>query len=412
MNRHTVIRILILATILIVATHCGPTPTPPPAVSTGPTASPVADTPAVEPTSAATSGETAGRRPADAAPIAPDTPTPVADDAPEAEGTVVQGWTGTIVDLPAGNQFGQIFVREDGEEFDIGAVSDDVWDAIRDAKETGATVIIQGTLYTGVPASEARHIEVERIAVTSPPSDEGTTAEGWSGTVVKLPPGNQFGQVFVRDDGEKYGIGALSDDVRAQIADAAWNGAHIKIWGTLYTGVPASEARHIEVSRLEVVMPVADEPRNLTPFAEVTASSHLPADTYGTYHPYAAIDGQKETAWVEGVAGSGVGEWLQLSFPESVEVHALNVDIGYDKSADLFAKNNRVREATLHFSGGQAVTVTFDDVRGLQPVSLTDLLGGPVTTDWVRVTLAAVTPGSRYDDTCIAEIEVYGIVQE
>jgi hypothetical protein len=129
-------------------------------------------------------------------------------------------------------------------------------------------VKVWGTLCTGVPAADARTIEVQGLEFLSESQpDEGEAAEGWTGSVYQLPPGNQFGRVFVRDDGEKHGIGTEDEVIRRQIDDAAWEGAHIRIWGTLRTGVPATEARHIQVDRLEVLSKVAPEPRLLSPFA-------------------------------------------------------------------------------------------------------------------------------------------------
>ena len=59
------------------------------------------------------------------------------------------------------------------------------------------------------------------------------------------------------------------------------------------------------------------------------------------------MDGALETSWVEGVAGPGVGEWIQLSFPGTVEIYYINLDVGYDRDADIFYANNRIKRATL-----------------------------------------------------------------
>lgn len=88
----------------------------------------------------------------------------------EPEGEAVNGWLGTIVKLPPGNQFGQYFERDDGEQYDVGASDEAVWDVIREARSTSARVKVWGALFTGVPASEARHIEVERIEIVAEPA--------------------------------------------------------------------------------------------------------------------------------------------------------------------------------------------------------------------------------------------------
>lgn len=330
---------------------------------------------------------------------------------PAGEGEPVEGWVGTIEDLPPGNQFGQFFRRDDGEEYDLGTPTDAVRQQVVEARGTGARVRVWGTLYTGIPAGQARTIELERVEILSQPQDDGVTVEGWTGSIQKLPPGNQFGQRFVRDDGEVYDIGTSDGTIQERIARAAWAGAHVLVRGQLFTGVPASEARHVEVNGLEILSEAAPEARDLTPFAAVTASSHLPADRYGVYGPFAAIDGAYETAWVEGAEGPGLDEWIELSFPGPFELRAVALDVGFDKSADLFAKNNRVKRVTLVFDSGERTTVDLEDTRGLQHVALVRAPGPNVETTSVRVIIDQVYPGTKYDDTCLAEIQVWGVTQ-
>jgi hypothetical protein len=288
-------------------------------------------------------------------------------------------------------------------------------------RDTLTPVQIWGTLICGVPDVNGCQLDVTRLLLVGEPlaptplpqprssEPEGEMVEGWVGTIVDLPPGNQFGQYFVRDDEEWFGIGTTDEAIRQQINAAAWTGARIRVWGTLRTGVPAMEARHLEVERIETLSDAATESRNLSPFAEISASVQLPSDQYGTYFPYAAIDGLKETAWVEGVSGPGVGEWIQLTFPSAIEVHALGADIGFDKDADLFAKNNRIKKAALVFSNGEQVTLDFDDARGLQTFVLARAPGPSIQTTSVRMIIEGVYPGTRYDDTCLAEIEIWGV---
>ncbi len=353
-------------------------------------------------------------------PTAP--PTPIPTDPPplvpteglqEDEGMAVEGWVGTVIDLPAGNQFGQLFRRDDGEEYGLGTPTAAVREQVSEARGTGARVKVWGTLYTGAPADQARTIEVERMEIVSTPEGEqgGQPVEGWTGTVYKLPQGNQFGRSFVRDDGERYGIGAANDALRQQISEAAWTSARIQVWGRLHTGVPATEARHIEIDRIEILSDAAPEARDLTPFAEVTASSFLPSDRYGSYAPYAAVDGLNETAWVEGVSGPGMGEWIQLTFPGTIELRALVFDVGFNKSADLFAKNNRIKSATVVFSDGERTTVDFADARGPQEIAMVRAPGPNVETTFVKIIIDEVYSGTTYDDTCLAEIQVWGVVK-
>lgn len=177
----------------------------------------------------------------------------------------VAGWEGIVASTPEGAQFDDYFqltgefpVRYGVESSD--AESNRQLELVRD---TLTPVQVWGTLTCGVPDVNGCQLDVTRLLLvgeplaptpTSEPASsegEGEPVEGWVGTVVDLPPGNQFGQFFQREDGEEFGIGTPTDAVREQISEARSTGARIRIWGTLYTGVPATEARTIEVDRVE-----------------------------------------------------------------------------------------------------------------------------------------------------------------
>ena len=111
---------------------------------------------------------------------------------------------------------------------------------------------------------------------------------------------------------------------------------------------------------------------------------------------------------MEGVAGSGVGEWIELRFPGTAEIHSVSLDVGYDQNADVFAKNNRIKRATLIFCNGERVELGFADRRGAQAISLVRAPGPNIETTRVRVLIEEVFPGWKYDDTCLGQIEVWG----
>jgi LysM repeat protein len=240
---------------------------------------------------------------------------------------------------------------------------------------------------------------------SSPAQD---TVDGWAGKIVNTPPGSQHAYYFERADGVGFGIGGINDLVGRQIEELRWTGERFLVWGTLRTDVPSYGGQYIAVDSLEVVPAPIAESRNLTPLATVSASSHLRTDRWGQYQAWMATDGALGTAWVEGVAGSGIGEWIELRFPGTVEIHAIRLDIGYDKSADVFYKNNRIKRVTLVFSTGEQIELGFADKRGMQEISLARAPGPAIETTSVKVVIEEVFPGWKYDDTCLAEIEVLG----
>jgi putative hemolysin len=329
-----------------------------------------------------------------------------------AEPEPVEAWEGVIVSNPAGSQFDDYFVLAGGFPvgYGIGSIDPAIREQLAALRDTGITARVWGQLRAGVPDAFGSQIDVTRVegigdTLVSTP-EAGAAVDGWEGTVVKLPPGSQFGQYFLRDDGERFDIGASDTSLQTQINEAAWTGAHIRVWGGLFTGVPAMEARYIDVERLEFVGGPAAELRNLSPFATPSVSSALPSDRGGTYFAWAAIDGLPESSWVEGAAGSGAGEWVMLTFPEAIEVHRIGIDVGFDRDGDIFAKNNRLRRATVYFSNGESIELSFLDERGVQMIGI-----DPVETTYVKIVIEEVYPGTHYDDTCLAEIEVWGKVK-
>ena len=273
-------------------------------------------------------------------------------------------------------------------------------EAIRTA---GARVQVWGQLLSDVLDYETRQIKVERYELATVTE----TVDGWVGTIEQLLPGSQFKDYFERNDGQRYGIEGANDAVREQIEEYQWTGVQVQVWGQLHTDVPAYEGRNIQVERIEAVSGPVIESRNLTPFATTSASSNLPTDHGGQYQSWMAMDGALETSWVEGAAGPGIGEWIQFDFPGTVEVSHINVDVGYDRDDDIFYANNQIKRVILSFSTGEQIEMELADARGMQTIVLARA-PIPLQTTFVRIAIAEVYPGSRHDDTCLAEVEVWG----
>jgi hypothetical protein len=345
-------------------------------------------------------------------PLAP-TPTPV-----ESTTEPVLDWVGVIVSNPPDSQFDDYFQRQivTGDQYGIESLDPDIQAQIVALRDTGMTVYVWGTLHHNVPDFNATQIQVTRLEVPElpkPPDITEEPVEGWFGSIVKLPIFTQFDTYFERNDEERFGIEAMDVDpnIRQQIEDYRWTGAPVQVWGRLVTGVPDFEGRQIQVERIDAMSGTEQESRNLAVFATANASSAFPSDRWGTYHAWSAIDGRLDSPWVEGVAGPGVGEWIMLIFPGAVEVWAIGLDVGYDRDDDIFYANNRIKKATFIFSDEEQITLDFSDTRGVQMMHVARAPGPNIETTYIQVVIEEVYPGSRYDDTCLGEIEVWGITQ-
>ncbi|MQY77287.1 MAG: hypothetical protein GH155_06635 [Spirochaeta sp.] len=170
---------------------------------------------------------------------------------------------------------------------------------------------------------------------------------------------------------------------------------------------------------------------------------------FGKYDIGHIIDKDVKTAWVEGVKGDGIGEYILIVTPE--ETRTINIYSGYGQNLSLFNKNNRPQKLRLsyylgvedafqdqYYSHYKAVkyedeyVITLQDSIALQHFDfpfrelerltafkkrcLEDFKNAgyrkdmpappePPQVRWIlKIEILAVYQGSKWDDTCISEI--------
>jgi hypothetical protein len=155
------------------------------------------------------------------------------------------------------------------------------------------------------------------------------------------------------------------------------------------TPTPLKETGNADPARLGSSGPVQ---------IRTSASSVRYAVQTNTYDAANSIDGSKRTAWIEGVEGPGIGEWLRFDFGREINLHRIVILPGYFKSPQIWAQNNRLAAATLQFSNGTSNQFTFVDSMERQTLDL-----GTIKTRWVRLVIDDVFSGSD-PDTAVSEI--------
>jgi hypothetical protein len=161
-----------------------------------------------------------------------------------------------------------------------------------------------------------------------------------------------------------------------------------------------------------IALPRASRPRAA---GENCAATNRPAgiDTYcassvrspeygNSYGVRNLFSTDEASAWVEGVVGQGVGEWIVVEFDGLRSVKHITIHNGYQKNADIFGKNSRVRRVRVIFSQGETRTVPLEDRRGAQTISL----DRPIKAYWVQLVIEDVFPGARYTDTAISKLSI------
>jgi uncharacterized caspase-like protein len=132
------------------------------------------------------------------------------------------------------------------------------------------------------------------------------------------------------------------------------------------------------------------------------ASSVLPAAHGNNYGARNLTDGNSNTAWVEGSGGQGTGDFVVLEFDAPRTVSAIDIRNGYDKNADIYGKNSRVKDVEIRFSNGESIDATLADSSAEQTVRLSR----PIEAKWVQIVIRSVYPGWKYTDTAINELRV------
>lgn len=116
-----------------------------------------------------------------------------------------------------------------------------------------------------------------------------------------------------------------------------------------------------------------------------------------------AVDGNEKTSWQEGVAGDGIGESLHFELEKPYNVKYMSFQLGNWNSWEYFDGNNRPKELEITV-GDVTQTITFPDGKTEYWVEFS----GECPASEIDVVIRSVYKGSQWDDTCIAEIGVYG----
>ena len=141
----------------------------------------------------------------------------------------------------------------------------------------------------------------------------------------------------------------------------------------------------------------------------VTASSAL-ADRYTAEkaHDFSIV-----TAWVEGVEGNGVGEYLRYSFPGTCpRITTVLIHNGYVKNWEVWRDNARVKRLLMYYNDEPYAILNLQDTMGLQSFDVgvlgyEDKDSAPAWS--IKFEILEVYPGKKYEDTAITEIYFDGI---
>lgn len=150
-----------------------------------------------------------------------------------------------------------------------------------------------------------------------------------------------------------------------------------------------------------------------------SASSTLAPSKSHDYSPQNAHDLNYATAWVEGVPGHGIGEFLVYHFPpQSPRITDIIIVNGLARTESGWRNNNRVKKIKLYINEVPSAILCLADSRDEQIFHFEPIGYGSrehydelITRPWwtLKFEILEIYPGEKYDDTAITEIYFDGI---
>jgi hypothetical protein len=152
---------------------------------------------------------------------------------------------------------------------------------------------------------------------------------------------------------------------------------------------------------------------------KVTASSYLKSQGENNYEPKNAHDLNYKNAWVEGVPGYGIGEYLTYYFlAESPRINEIIVVNGYVKSETAWQNNSRVKKLKVYINDIPYAILNLEDKIAEQIFKI-EPIGNGNREDWdalqkkpnwtLKFEILDVYKGAKYDDAAISEIYFNGL---
>ncbi len=146
--------------------------------------------------------------------------------------------------------------------------------------------------------------------------------------------------------------------------------------------------------------------------SKIQSSSFLKPSKETDYKAENAHDFDKRTAWVEGVSGYGIGEYLEYEFVGgNYETPITKVILinGYVKSESAWQNNSRVKKLKMYLNGIPYAILNLQDNSNFQTFSIGEITPKKNEAVLLKFEIIDVYKGAKFDDTAIGELEFDGL---
>ncbi|MCT4543659.1 MAG: hypothetical protein N4A63_08970 [Vallitalea sp.] len=139
---------------------------------------------------------------------------------------------------------------------------------------------------------------------------------------------------------------------------------------------------------------------------KIIATSNLEKQGEIEYSAIQAHDFRVDTAWVEGVDGYGIGEYISYYFKSNAShISTIAIYNGYAKNEYLYNNNGRVKKLCLYVNGRKYAILELEDTWKKQVFNVEPLKSTIEGIDLILTfEILEVYQGNKCEDTCIADI--------
>lgn len=143
----------------------------------------------------------------------------------------------------------------------------------------------------------------------------------------------------------------------------------------------------------------------------IKTTSTLKASNGKPYKPSYLGDGKLHTAWIEGINGYGLGEKIIIRMQgdkssRDISFRGIEITNGFAKSDKTWAENTRVKFFKVYHNDSQVFYIKLEDTKTPQHIEFPPIYVNH--KDTIVLEIAEVYPGTKYKNTAISEIQLYG----
>ena len=149
----------------------------------------------------------------------------------------------------------------------------------------------------------------------------------------------------------------------------------------------------------------------------IEASSELLENNENNYSAKNAHDFDKNTAWIEGENGFGIGEFIEYHFDFSkfkdynggLGINQILLANGYKKNKSTWENNSRIKQLKVYLNGEPYAILNLLDAYEIQTIDIGEIKFPANTETKLKFEITQVYKGKKYKDTAISLLMFEGI---